>query len=97
MTSFGFRRHVIDVWRLVDVLGNRGFGLQIVFVDDGSDDATTDIAANFAREDERVKTVLLPRNFGHQAAVSSGLANADGDAVVVVDADLQDPLRWSSR
>jgi dolichol-phosphate mannosyltransferase len=49
------------------------------------------MAANLARSDPRVKTVLLSRNFGHQAAVSAGLAHADGDAIVVMDADLQDP------
>jgi glycosyltransferase involved in cell wall biosynthesis len=77
--------------RLVDVLGNKGFCLQIVFVDDGSDDGTPNIAAEIAKSDPRVKTVLLSRNFGHQAAVSAGLADADGDAVVIMDADLQDP------
>ncbi len=76
--------------RLVAVLGNRDFDLQIVFVDDGSTDCTPRLAANFTREDPRVKTVLLSRNFGHQAAVSAGLANADGDAIVVIDADLQE-------
>jgi len=77
--------------RLIDVLGNAGCWLQIVFVDDGSDDRTPDIAVEIAKSDPRVKTVLLSRNFGHQAAVSAGLAEADGDAVVVMDADLQDP------
>jgi polyisoprenyl-phosphate glycosyltransferase len=77
--------------RLVDVLGDKGLRLQIIFVDDGSRDATPDLAARIAKEDPRVKTVLLSRNFGHQAAVSAGLAHADGDAVVVMDADLQDP------
>jgi len=77
--------------RLIDVLGNSGCCLQIVFVDDGSDDRTPDIAVEIAKSDPRVKTVLLSRNFGHQAAVSAGLAEADGDAVVVMDADLQDP------
>jgi dolichol-phosphate mannosyltransferase len=65
--------------------------LQIVFVDDGSHDGTSDIVIDLAKDDPRVKAVLLSRNFGHKAAVSAGLANADGDAVVVIDADLQDP------
>ena len=77
--------------RLVAVLGNSDFDLQIVFVDDGSTDSTPRLAADFTTEDPRVTTVLLSRNFGHQAAVSAGLANADGDAIVVIDADLQDP------
>jgi polyisoprenyl-phosphate glycosyltransferase len=77
--------------RLVEVLGSRDFRLQIIFVDDGSDDGTPEVVANLARSDPRVKTVLLSRNFGHQAAVTAGLAHADGDAIVVMDADLQDP------
>lgn len=77
--------------RLVDVLGSRDFRLQIIFVDDGSGDSTPEMAANLARGDPRVKALVLSRNFGHQAAVSAGLANADGDATVVMDADLQDP------
>jgi len=77
--------------RLVDVLGSRDFRLQIIFVDDGSHDSTPEMAANLAGDDPRVKTLLLSRNFGHQAAVSAGLDNADGDVTVVMDADLQDP------
>jgi dolichol-phosphate mannosyltransferase len=77
--------------RLVEVLGNKDFRLQIVFVDDGSTDRTAEMVANFSKHDPRVKAVLLSRNFGHQAAVSAGLADADGDAVVIMDADLQDP------
>jgi polyisoprenyl-phosphate glycosyltransferase len=77
--------------RLTETLGDRGFRLQIVLVDDGSTDMTPYIAAELAQQDGRIKTVLLSRNFGHQAAVSAGLASADGDAVVVMDADLQDP------
>jgi polyisoprenyl-phosphate glycosyltransferase len=77
--------------QVVDVLGNRDFRLQMIFVDDGSDDGTPEIAADLSKDDPRVKTVFLSRNFGHQAALSAGLAHADGDAVVVIDADLQDP------
>ena len=77
--------------RLIGVLGNRDFRLQIIFVDDGSADRTPEMIARFSQDDARVRTVFLSRNFGHQPAVSAGLANADGDAVVVIDADLQDP------
>jgi dolichol-phosphate mannosyltransferase len=77
--------------RLVEVLGNKDFSLQIVFVDDGSTDDTPKLVSSFSKNDPRVKAVLLSRNFGHQAAVSAGLDDADGDAVVVIDADLQDP------
>lgn len=77
--------------RIIEVLGNREFRLQVIFVDDGSSDRTPSIASEMASRDSRVKALLLSRNFGHQAAVSAGLANADGDAIVVIDADLQDP------
>ena len=77
--------------RLIDVLGQKDFGLQVVLVDDGSQDGTSEIVADISKRDPRVKTILLSRNFGHQAAVCAGLADADGDAAVVMDADLQDP------
>jgi polyisoprenyl-phosphate glycosyltransferase len=67
------------------------FRLQMIFVNDGSDDGTEQILQEISAADPRVKLVTLARNFGHQPAVSAGLANADGDAVVVIDADLQDP------
>ena len=77
--------------RLIDVLGAKKFRLQIIFVDDGSNDQTPYFVIDLANNDPRVTVVLLSRNFGHQAAVSAGLANADGDAIAVMDADLQDP------
>lgn len=77
--------------RICEVLGGGKFRLQTVFIDDGSQDSTAIILAEISACDPRVKIVTLARNFGHQAAVSAGLANADGDAVAVMDADLQDP------
>lgn len=77
--------------RVVDVLDRKNFRLQLVFVNDGSKDATGAILEAISTRDERVRVVTFARNFGHQAAVSAGLANAIGDAVVVIDADLQDP------
>jgi dolichol-phosphate mannosyltransferase len=62
-----------------------------VFVDDGSSDPTPEVLADLRRRDERVRYVLLSRNFGHQAALSAGLAYAAGDAVVMMDGDLQHP------
>jgi dolichol-phosphate mannosyltransferase len=69
----------------------RGRKWEVIFVDDGSTDATQDILARTALEDPRVKLLRFSRNFGHQAAVTAGLDFANGDAVVVMDADLQDP------
>jgi len=64
---------------------------ELVFIDDGSSDDSPALLAAFADEDPRVRTILLSRNFGHQAAVTAGMDAARGDAVVVMDADLQDP------
>jgi glycosyltransferase involved in cell wall biosynthesis len=64
---------------------------ELVIVDDGSSDGTPQILAELAAADERVKVVTLSRNFGHQMAITAGLDHASGDAVVMIDADLQDP------
>jgi dolichol-phosphate mannosyltransferase len=68
-----------------------GLPWELVVVDDGSSDATPAILAEAAAADERVKVVTLSRNFGHQTAITAGLDHARGDAVVMIDADLQDP------
>lgn len=64
---------------------------EVIFVDDGSTDTSLEIIRRAALQDERVKAISFSRNFGHQAAITAGLDFADGDAVVVMDADLQDP------
>jgi dolichol-phosphate mannosyltransferase len=64
---------------------------EIVFIDDGSGDTTRRLLAEAAASDPRVKVLGFSRNFGHQAAITAGLDVAAGDAVVVMDADLQDP------
>jgi dolichol-phosphate mannosyltransferase len=64
---------------------------EIVFIDDGSRDGSRTILAELAAADPRVKILGFSRNFGHQAAITAGLDFASGDAVVVMDADLQDP------
>ena len=64
---------------------------EVVFVDDGSRDASRSILARKAAGDDRIKVLGFSRNFGHQAAITAGLDFASGDAVVVMDADLQDP------
>jgi glycosyltransferase involved in cell wall biosynthesis len=64
---------------------------EIVYVDDGSCDATPDILREIQVADSRVRVVRLSRNFGHQLAVSAGLENVSGDATIIIDADLQDP------
>jgi glycosyltransferase involved in cell wall biosynthesis len=64
---------------------------EIIVVDDGSDDETWRRLQEVHKKDERWKLIRLSRNFGHQTALSAGLARARGDAVVLIDADLQDP------
>jgi glycosyltransferase involved in cell wall biosynthesis len=68
-----------------------GLPWELIVVDDGSTDATPAILAEAAAADERVKVITLSRNFGHQTAITAGLDHASGDAIVMIDADLQDP------
>jgi polyisoprenyl-phosphate glycosyltransferase len=75
--------------RLRDTL--RGQTWEVIFVDDGSTDGTPGILERAALDDKRVGSIRFTRNFGHQAAVTAGLDFASGDAVVVMDGDLQDP------
>jgi len=62
-----------------------------LFIDDGSKDGSFEWVYKTAETDPRVKYIKLSRNFGHQAAITAGMAHASGDAVVTIDADLQDP------
>ncbi len=64
---------------------------EIVYVDDGSRDGSLKILRKLAKESERVKVVSFSRNFGHQPALAAGILHSTGDAVVSLDADLQDP------
>jgi glycosyltransferase involved in cell wall biosynthesis len=64
---------------------------EFILVDDGSTDGTPEIAMELHARDPRLKLVTLSRNFGHQFAISAGLDFASGDAIVIMDADLQDP------
>jgi dolichol-phosphate mannosyltransferase len=64
---------------------------EIVFVDDGSTDGTAQELKRAAGEDPRIRSIFFSRNFGHQAAITAGLDFASGDAVAVMDGDLQDP------
>lgn len=68
-----------------------GVCVELIFVDDGSKDDTRAMLLSCASRNKRVRVIGFARNFGHQTAVSAGIDAADGDAVVVIDADLQDP------
>jgi len=64
---------------------------ELIMVDDGSQDGSTDLIRDLSMNDSRIRPVIFARNFGHQIAVTAGLDYSRGDAVVVIDADLQDP------
>ncbi|ALA59770.1 glycosyltransferase family 2 protein [Nitrospira moscoviensis] len=78
-------RRVTDVFEKLDV------DLELLIIDDASSDGTLNWLRKTGREDRRLRFVSFSRNFGHQAGVTAGLQHAMGDAVVVIDADLQDP------
>ena len=65
--------------------------VELIFVDDGSHDQTRQILRRHASADARIKVIGFARNFGHQIAITAGIDAATGDAVVLIDADLQDP------
>jgi len=77
--------------RLAAVLAPLVRSYEIVFVDDGSADRTWSVVGELAAADPHVKGLSFSRNFGHQAAFTAGLDHAGGEAVVIMDADLQDP------
>jgi dolichol-phosphate mannosyltransferase len=77
--------------RLKEVMAQTGKTWELVLVDDGSQDGSGDKIMELAQEDSRIRPVIFARNFGQQAAVKAGLDYSRGQAVIVIDADLQDP------
>lgn len=77
--------------RLVSVLGNLKMDFELIFIDDGSSDNSLNRIKEICDVDNRVKAIELSRNFGHQSAICAGLDYAEGDAVIMMDADLQHP------
>jgi dolichol-phosphate mannosyltransferase len=77
--------------RLAELLGKLDVSWEVIFVNDGSRDRSLEMLKELAATDERYRVVSFSRNFGHQFAITAGLDYARGDAVVVMDADLQDP------
>lgn len=77
--------------RLKTVMVKNEINYEFIFVNDGSTDRTIDLLKTIAKKDYRAKIINFSRNFGHQTAVTAGIDYATGDAIVVIDADLQDP------
>lgn len=77
--------------RLDEVAASLDGTAEFIFVDDGSTDQTVDRLTALRERDQRLKVLSLSRNFGHQIAISAGLDFARGEAVVIMDGDLQDP------
>jgi dolichol-phosphate mannosyltransferase len=77
--------------RLQSFLGTLGVDTEVLFVNDGSRDKSLELLRELAKKDARYKVLGFSRNFGHQSAITAGVDYARGKAVVVMDADLQDP------
>jgi polyisoprenyl-phosphate glycosyltransferase len=89
---FNERENLPELYRRVkEVMDSTGETWELILVDDGSVDGSTDIIHELAKKDERVRPVIFARNFGHQIAITAGWDYARGDAVIIIDADLQDP------
>ena len=77
--------------RIGKVMESTGETWELILVNDGSTDRSAEMIDEAAQSDSHIKTIHFARNFGHQIAVTAGIDHASGDAVVLIDADLQDP------
>ena len=77
--------------RLTNVMNVMGESYELIFINDGSHDKTAFIIAGFCENDSSVRLINFTRNFGHMSAISAGMEHASGQAIFIIDADLQDP------
>jgi polyisoprenyl-phosphate glycosyltransferase len=92
IAAYNERENLPELYRqLISVFSRLDANWELLIIDDGSSDGTLDWLRSTSQTDQRLRYVSFSRNFGHQAAVTAGLRNAVGDAVIVMDADLQDP------
>ena len=83
--------------QLTKFLDNSPYPCEVIAVNDGSSDQTIDLLVNWSQTDSRIKVLNLSRNFGHEYASTAGIDHASGEAIVLIDADLQDPLELIHR
>ncbi|HEY5731940.1 MAG TPA: glycosyltransferase family 2 protein [Anaerolineales bacterium] len=89
---FNEKDNIPELYRRVkEVMTSTRKNWELVLVDDGSADGSTEMIRELAKKDKHVRPVIFARNFGHQIAITAGWDYARGDAVVIIDADLQDP------
>jgi dolichol-phosphate mannosyltransferase len=89
---FNEKENIPELYRRVStVMESTGESWELIMVDDGSTDGSTDVIRELAQNDQHVRPVIFARNFGHQIAVTAGWDFSRGQAVVIIDADLQDP------
>lgn len=77
--------------RVKEVMDSAGESWELILVDDGSTDGSTDKIRELAQKDRAVRPIIFARNFGHQVAITAGWDYALGEAIIIIDADLQDP------
>ncbi|WP_435168190.1 glycosyltransferase family 2 protein [Paenibacillus glycanilyticus] len=77
--------------KLKEVMDGYGESYELVFINDGSKDRTVEIVEAICQQDANVRLINFSRNFGHQIAITAGMDYAQGDAIIIIDADLQDP------
>lgn len=87
---FNERDNLVPLWRELTVaLEGIGRSFEVIFVDDGSSDGSTDVLEGIARQDTRARVIALRRNYGQSAALQAGIQHASGSVIAIMDADLQ--------